>query len=338
MAEDKDGGLRVAVVIPCFKVRGQILAVLDGIGPEVSDIFVVDDRCPEASGDLVQRTCRDPRVRVLRHEVNQGVGGATLTGYRAAVDAGCDVVVKMDGDGQMDPRYLRALVAPIADRAADYTKGNRFHSADYVSSMPWVRLVGNSALSFVNKAVSGYWHVMDPTNGYTAIHAAALRAIPFAKIDRRYFFESDVLFRLGLSRATVKDIPVPSRYADEISNLRIGRTLIEFPGKYMARLAKRLAYAYFIRDFNVGTVWILVSAICFLFSVTFGGYHWWRSIALGEPATAGTVMLAAMPFILGFQALIGAVQFDVSNTPSIPLQAKTPVLDFGREPATTGKR
>jgi len=214
---------RIAVVIPCFKVRDHVLGVIAAMPPEVERIYVVDDACPEGTGAHVEASCRDARVRVLRNESNQGVGGATLRGYEEALADGADFLVKLDGDGQMDPSRIPSLVAPLADGSADYTKGNRFFDLEDVRSMPAIRLVGNAILSFVNKVASGYWDVMDPTNGYTAIHAVVARALPLRKIARDYFFESDMLFRLSVLRAVVVDVPMAARYGDEVSNLRVSK-------------------------------------------------------------------------------------------------------------------
>src|SRR5437899_2197211 len=117
---------QISVVIPCYRVGKQVLDVIAGIGPECTAIFVIDDHCPEQTGRLVERCVTDPRVRVFYHEKNTGVGGAVMTGYRAALEAGADIIVKIDGDGQMDPRLIPQFVAPIARGEADYTKGNRF--------------------------------------------------------------------------------------------------------------------------------------------------------------------------------------------------------------------
>ena len=193
----------IAVVIPCYRVKSRILDVVSGIGPECQAIYVVDDGCPEGSGDHVEAECRDPRVHVLRHERNQGVGAATLTGYQAALDGGAAVIVKLDGDGQMDPTWIPRLVRPIQDGEADYVKGNRFFDLGDLGAMPRARVLGNSLLSFASKLSSGYWNVFDPTNGFTAIHAAVARRLPLAKLSKGYFFESDLLFRLGILRAVV---------------------------------------------------------------------------------------------------------------------------------------
>ena len=310
---------RIAVVIPCFKVRDHVLAVLAAIPPEVDRIYVVDDACPEATGSHVEANCRDPRVHVLRNDTNQGVGGATLRGYEAALADGADFLVKLDGDGQMDPARIVSLVGPLADGSADYTKGNRFFDLEDVRSMPAIRLVGNAILSFVNKVASGYWDVMDPTNGFTAINAVVARALPFRKIARDYFFESDMLFRLSVLRAVVVDVPMPARYGDEVSNLRISRVLLSFPTRYVGRAFKRLFYGYFLRDFNAGTVQLFLGLALFLGGGTFGALRWHESIASGTPATAGTVILAALPVLFGGHLLLSAVNYDIANVPRRPV-------------------
>jgi dolichol-phosphate mannosyltransferase len=310
---------RIAVVVPCFRTRAQILDVLERIGPEVSAIYVVDDACPEETGVHVRANSRDARVRIILNESNLGVGGATLRGYRAALDDHMDIMVKLDGDGQMDPARIPDIVRPLLRGEADYAKGNRFFSLEDLAGMPAIRLFGNSMLSLVNKMSSGYWDLMDPTNGFTALHASVCRALPLDKIARDYFFESDLLFRLATLRAVAVDVPMPATYGAERSNLRIGRVAATFPGRYMVRTAKRVFYSYFLRDFNAGTVQLVLGLALFGFGAIFGGYHWYESIATGIPATSGTIMLAALPVLLGGQLLIGAVNFDIANVPRRPL-------------------
>jgi hypothetical protein len=204
---------------------------------------------------------------------------------------------------------------------ADYTKGNRFFDIELLRAMPRARLFGNSILSLVSKIASGYWNVTDPTNGYTAIHAAVLALLPLSKIDNRFFFESDMLFRLNVTRAVVEDIPLAATYAGETSNLRIGRALLEFPGKYASRFLKRIFYSYFLRDFTAGTVAILGGALLTISGGLFGAWHWYLSGATGQPATSGEVMLSALPVLVGFQLLISAVNFDIGNVPTVALHS-----------------
>jgi len=316
----------IAVVIPSYRVKRHVLGVIDAIPPLVTRIYVVDDCCPEQSGRFVEENCTDSRVRVVYHSVNQGVGGATLSGYKAAYEEGADVVVKVDGDGQMDPLLIPHFVEPILKGQADYTKGNRFFDPRYLSAMPRVRLFGNLVLSFVSKLSSGYWDIMDPTNGYTALSARMYPLLSAERIERRYFFESDMLFRLGLAQAVVRDVPMRPVYGDETSSLSIRKTALEFPAKHISRFIKRVAYHYFVRDFNIGSIQLVVGLVLLLFGITFGSITWYRLAGVAT-ASSGTVMLAALPVIVGFQSLMAAVQFDILRIPRLPVHPRLAQLD-----------
>ena len=313
---------RIVVVVPCYRVSRHIVDVLAGMGPEVARVFVVDDACPEHTGDVVERACTDPRVVVIRHGQNKGVGGALVTGYRAALADGAEIVVKVDGDGQMDPAFLPTLVRPILAGRADYAKGNRFYDLESLRAMPRMRLFGNAMLSLVSKVASGYWDIMDPTNGYTAIHRVALAALPLDKIDGGYFFESDMLFRLYTVRAVVRDVPMPARYEDETSSLNIGRVAVSFPVKYLRAACKRFFYSYCLRDFNVATIQFFLAALIGAGGAAFGAFKWIESNQTGTPATSGSVMLAALPVLVAIQLFLSAVNYDVQNVPREPLQQK----------------
>ncbi len=308
----------VAVVIPCFRVSRQILAVLAGLGPVCDRIYVVDDACPEHTGRLVEAECRDARVSVLYHERNQGVGAAVLTGYRAALAGGAEVIVKLDGDGQMDPALIPALVAPIVAGLADYTKGNRFFDLDGLEAMPRLRLLGNTALSFITKFSSGYWDLFDPTNGFTAIHGAVAARLPYSRIARDFFFESDLLFRLNIMSAVVLDIPMRARYGEESSELAPLKILPGFVVRHGANFVKRLFYSYLLRNFSMASVQLLLGIPLVAFGVAFGALQWVAAERAGISASAGTVMVAALPIILGFQFLLFFLSYDMQNVPRIP--------------------
>jgi len=315
---------RIAIVIPCYRASAHILGVLAGIGPEVARIFVVDDGCPEQTGRVVTAGCTDARVQVITHPENCGVGAAMVTGYQAALAQGADIVVKLDGDGQMDPRELARFVAPLIAGTADYAKGNRFFDLALLERMPRPRLFGNALLSLVNKMSSGYWNVMDPTNGYTAIHRAALARLPLSRLSRDYFFESDMLFRLYTIRAVVRDVPMRACYGDEKSNLSVGHVVLAFPGKYLAATLKRLFYAYFLRDFNAGTLQLVLGLALMSGGALFGIGKWFHSTLTGVATSSGAVMLAALPVLIGVQLVLGWLNFDIQNIPTRPLCAREP--------------
>jgi glycosyltransferase involved in cell wall biosynthesis len=313
----------IAVVIPSFKVTRHILGVIDSIGPEVSRIYVVDDRCPDRSGDLVRAKCTDPRVVVLDHEANQGVGGAVITGYRAAIAAGATVIVKVDGDGQMDTALIPSFVAPILAGEADYAKGNRFFNLEQIGAMPPLRLFGNAVLSLMTKLSSGYWDLFDPTNGYTAIHADAARYLPFDKISRRYFFETDMLFRLNTLGAVVVDVPMDAFYGDEVSNLKVSRIVTEFAAKHVRNFLKRLFYNYYLRNMSLASIELPLGLLLILFGAVFGIGHWLQSAHSEVSTPAGTVMLAALPVIMGVQLVLAFLAYDIASVPRRPLHKKT---------------
>lgn len=310
---------RIAVVIPCFRVRQHILDVLGQIEDYVSDIYVIDDCCPEGSGEWVHQQCRDPRVRVIRHAKNKGVGGAVVTGYRAALTGGADIVVKLDGDGQMAPSLIAGLVQPLIEQRADYVKGNRFYNPDDVREMPGIRLFGNAVLSFMAKLSSGYWDIFDPTNGFTAIAAPVLETLPLERLSQRYFFETDMLFRLGILRAVVADFPMKARYGDERSNLRISRILGSFLRGHIRNTVKRFFYNYLLRGFSIATVQVGLGLPLICGGSVFGVWQWYVHAQQNISASSGTVMLAALPVVIGAQLLLSALNYDIQNVPQRPL-------------------
>jgi dolichol-phosphate mannosyltransferase len=306
---------KIAVVIPSYKVTRHILGVIAGIGPEVHRIYVVDDRCPDGSGKLVKAECSDPRVTVIEHAQNQGVGGAVMSGYQAAIDDDMDVIVKVDGDGQMDPALIPSFIAPIVAGEADYTKGNRFFDLEHIRRMPSVRLFGNAMLSLLTKLSSGYWDLFDPTNGYTAIHADCARHLPFDKISKRYFFETDVLFRLNTLNAAVIDVPMDAQYGDEVSNLKISKIVTEFMFKHMRNFSKRIFYNYYLRNMSLASIELPLGLVLLAGGTTYGISHWIDSVRSGVPTTAGTVMLSALPVLMGAQLVLAFLAHDIASVP-----------------------
>lgn len=307
----------IGVVIPCFRVKKHIEAIILELinRNDVQHVIIVDDLCPEKTGRFILDKFLNAKIHVVFNNENLGVGGATIKGYQVAKGLGCEIIVKMDGDGQMDPNDLPKLIRPIKEMRADYTKGNRFFSLNMLEKMPTIRLIGNSGLSIINKISSGYWNIMDPTNGYTAIHSKLLQLIPLNKINERYFFESDMLFRLGSVRAVVRDVPIQARYEDEVSNLNISKTLLIFPMLYFQCFYKRILYLYIVRDINIGTLHLIIGLPFIFFGLVFGLVEWINLAAYGLKASSGTVMMAALPLIIGVQLILAFAHYDVSNVP-----------------------
>ncbi|MBO6519988.1 MAG: glycosyltransferase family 2 protein [Rhodospirillales bacterium] len=316
--------LNVAVVVPCYREKNHILDVLAGIGDDVTTIYVVDDACPDGTGDFVEENAKDPRIKVCRNPANQGVGGATLSGYRAALADGCDIIVKLDGDGQMDPALIHSLIAPIRRHEADYTKGNRLHRRDAARGMPFVRLLGNMGLTLMSKLSSGYWDIMDPTNGFTAIHADVARQLPIDDMAKGYFFESDMLFRLSGLNAVVRDVPMRARYGEEVSHLVVHRVFGPFFFGHLRNTWRRLIDTYFVREVGIASLELILGALLLPAGAFYGAFHWWRSIATGVPATAGTAILSAMPIIVGVQLLLAFIGHDTRRQPTQPIHLTDP--------------
>lgn len=309
---------RIAVVIPAYKVKHHIASVVSGIPDFVERIYVVDDACPDRSGLLVQETVGDDRVTVIFLTANQGVGGAVLAGYQAAIKDGMEIIVKVDGDGQMDAGLIPDFVTPIISGDADYTKGNRFFDLDNIGSMPPVRIFGNAVLSFLTKFSSGYWNLFDPTNGFTAIHADVARHLPFQKISNRYFFETDMLFRLNILRAVVVDVPMDARYGDEVSNLKVHKIFFEFLFCNVRNFYKRIFYNYYLRDISVASVELPFGVLFLLFGTAWGARSWIISAGTGLETSAGNVMLAAMPLLVGVQLILAFIGYDIASVPKRP--------------------
>ncbi len=311
-------GAAIGVVIPAFRVAPQIERVIRGIPPWVTSIIVVEDKSPDDTAARIAQLA-DPRVTLIRHDVNRGVGGAMKSGFEEAIRQHLDVVVKMDGDDQMDPAHLPALVTPLLDGAADVTKANRYSSLGSLRGMPLVRVAGNAGLAFLVKMASGYWNVFDPANGYVAVRGEALARIDIPSLPNRYFFESGLLIELGIQRAVVQDVAIPARYADEHSSLSPARVLFEFPPRLVLGLARRIFWRYFVHDFTVLSVYLLLAIPLLAWGVGFGLSQWFLLQRANQLASAGIVMLAALPIILGAQLLLQAVAHDVQNVPRTPL-------------------
>ena len=304
----------VCVVVPAYNVETHILDVLKTIPAYVDRIIVVED-CAEDNTRALLTTVTDPRVLVLHHEVNQGVGGAMVTGLKRALADGCDLIVKMDGDGQMDPALLSDLLDPLVDDDYAYAKGNRFLNNAKLKEMPPIRLIGNYGLTFLTKLASGFWHVFDPQNGFIAIKGEALKSFDLDRIAKRYFFENDMLVHLNIFGFRVKDVPMPARYGDEHSSMRISHVLLTFPPYLFRRFWYRVYQKHILRDFSPIALFWVSGVPLFLWGIFFGTYTWAKSLIFGQIATTGTVMLSVLPFLLGFQLILQAILLEISESP-----------------------
>jgi dolichol-phosphate mannosyltransferase len=309
----------ISVVIPSYRVTSHILEVIKRIPDSVSHILVIDDACPDQSGRFVEDNCQDPRVTVLRHEQNQGVGGAVLTGFKLAQQFKSDVIIKIDGDGQMDPALADTFAEPILSGEADYVKGNRFFYLDAAESMPVTRRIGNLGLTFISRFSTGYYSTSDPTNGYVAISGPLANNLPIEKLSKRYFFETDLLFRINTLGGVVVEIPHDAFYGEETSHLNASKEFFNFFKKNVSTYFKRLFYQYILRDFNLGSLLLFGGVTLGTAGLLGGIFAAFESWTTGQPRSGGALAILEVQIILSAIFLVGFLNFDVSREPNKPI-------------------
>ncbi len=300
----------IGVCIPAHNEEKFIGAVIKEIPDFVDHILIVDDNSRDKTGDAANAV-RDQRVEVLRNEKNLGVGGATLRGFARALELGCDVLVKMDGDGQMPVECLPALIDAVIDGGYDMAKGNRFLSGKNLERMPRHRIFGNMVSTFFTKMATGYWHIFDPQNGFLALRAESMRKIDTAKIHHGFFFENDMLFHMKLIDARVKDVAIPTIYGEEQSDIKVSHVLMTFPGLLFNRWIKRIYIKYILTDFSPIALFLISGVILFFGGLIFGSVMWIKGVLTQKITTTGTVMLSVLPLIVGFQLLLQSVVMDI---------------------------
>jgi glycosyltransferase involved in cell wall biosynthesis len=305
---------RIAVVVPAYNEARLVGQVLQTLPDFVDHVIAVDDCSTDDTFAAINAT-NHSRVLALRTPQNLGVGGATMLGYEKALELSSDIMVKIDGDGQMQPQYVHLLLDALIEDSYDYAKGNRFLASGSLRQMPRHRLFGNIILTFANKLASGYWHVFDPQNGYTAITADALRRLDLSAVHKRYFFENDMLIALNFNNARVRDVPIPARYADEESKLNPFKAGITFPFLFLPRFCRRIYQKYVLRDFSPIALFLFIGLLLLTWGIGFGAYHWIKSVVTGVATTTGTVMLSVLPLILGFQLILEAIVLDIREAP-----------------------
>jgi len=306
----------ITVVIPCYNVSKHIEDVIRKLPQEVNWVIAVND-CSKDDTEKILSGLKEENKKVIfiNHETNQGVGGAMITGFKKSIELNSDITIKIDGDDQMDSSYIPALIKPIIDNKADYTKGNRFRDFKALRQMPVLRRTGNLGLSFCIKAASGYWNIFDPNNGFVAISNEMLKMININKIHKRYFFESSMLIELYHSDAVIQEIPMKARYGDEVSHLSLTRALFGFPPKLLKAFIRRILLRYFLFDFNIASLYILFGVPLFIAGLVYGIVNYIEYGSSHTPAPTGTVVIPTLLIIMGFQLLLSATSFDISNYP-----------------------
>jgi len=303
-------GKRVAVVVPAYQEELLVADTIRGIPAFVDAIVVVDDRSGDATVERARAT-GDPRVDVIEHEENTGVGGAIVTGYRRCRELGIDVTCVMAADNQMDPDELGSLVGPVARGETDYAKANRLVSGEAWKLIPRSRYLGNAVLSLLTKIASGYWHVADSQAGYTAVSLEALRRLDLERLYRRYGFPNDMLVHLNVQNARVRDVPSRPIYGvGERSGIRVRSVAPRIAWLLFKGFWWRLKEKYVIRDFHplvfFYVLGIVMTVVGFLLGVVVAASR----IVWGNEITTATIVLVALLLVSGTQFTLFAMWFD----------------------------
>ena len=323
----------LAVVIPAYNAALTIAALVDRVPSYVDWIIIVNDASRDNTQKVVEKI-KNPRVFLINHEKNQGVGGAMVTGFKRALDLNADLIAKLDADGQMDPRYLDRFALTAIRYQCDYVKANRFGHIEALPAMPGIRLAGNLLLTFLTKWASGYWNIFDPQNGYVMITRRMIKRLDFTKIDRSYFFENSMLINLNILRAQIGEIYIPAQYGEEISSMRLGRIIKDFPGKLILGYLYRIYQKYIFRSLSPFIFLFTFGILTSLWGCVWGGIAWWKSYLTGTPATTGTVILALLPLLLGWTALLQAFILDIQDAgPCLLFDHDDETLKQENEPA-----
>tara|TARA_R110000751_G_scaffold105046_4_gene200892 strand:+ start:114511 stop:115449 length:939 start_codon:yes stop_codon:yes gene_type:complete len=304
---------KIAVVIPYYNASQHIVSVLVKLPKIIDTIYIIDDCGNQTLPQQVLETFQN--VVYIKNDNNLGVGGATKTGFKAAIADKIDIVVKVDADDQMDTSYIEDLIKPLINNQADYSKGNRFRDFKALKAMPLTRKVGNLGLSFLTKAATGYWNNFDPTNGFFAVKTETLEKLDFDNIANRYYFETSLIAELYFQESRIKDISMPAIYGDEKSSMSVWKMPFVFLPKLFNTFTKRIIKSYFIYDFNMSSIYILFGLPLFLFGLIYGLYTWWFYSSQSIFAPTGTIMLVTLTIIIGFQLLLQAVHYDITKAP-----------------------
>ncbi len=303
---------KIAVVIPYYNASKQIKSVVKKLPDFIDVVYIVDDCGAEP---LPSELGNNEKVVIYKNLRNLGVGGATKEGFNRAIIDEVDIVVKVDADNQMDTGYIKDLVGALIHEKAEYAKGNRFRDFKALNKMPFGRKMGNLVLSFLVKAATGYWNNFDPTNGFFAIEVNTLRHLDFTNISNRYYFETSLIAELYFQEARIYDIAMPAIYGDETSSMSVWKMPFVFLPRLFKTFVKRIIKSYFVYDFNMSSIYILLGIPLFLFGVIYGSYTWWLYSSQDIFAPTGTIMLVTLTIILGFQLLLQAIHYDITKAP-----------------------
>ena len=307
-------GKTIGVVIPAYNEASQIGRVIETMPDFVDEIVIVDDNSKDDTVSVIEEyQLKYPRITLIRHQTNKGVGGAMATAYKYARDRGFDVAVRMDGDGQMAPEDMPALLDPVVDGETDYAKGNRLFTGEAYQKIPKVRYFGNAFLSLFTKIASGYWHIADSQSGYTAINKKALKTIDWDHMYQWYGQPNDVLVRLNVSDFRVRDIPVTPVYdVGEKSGMKIRKVVFTIGWLLVRLFFWRMKEKYVIRDFHPLIFFYLLGLFFYVVMILLfaRGLYLWILNGYIPPINALAIFFS---FMSGSQFTLFAMWFDMES-------------------------
>lgn len=305
-----------AVLVPSFNCSDETLELVDDLIPLGYTVILIDDCCPRQIGALVKEKFSEfwpERLVIVEHELNQGVGGATIAGIEIALKKNCEYMIKFDGDGQFDTGYVAFVRDQLVEGHFDIVKGNRFLVPGGVIKMPMVRRIGNLFLNLLVRLSTGHWNIGDPTNGLVGMTAELASLMQLNKLEKRYAFETSLMGLSSIMGAKVGQIPTLIHHYDGPTSMKPFATVLPLSKCLTKIFFQRIATCYFGRDVNLGSVWLVIFLLSFTVSVGLGYSYWTTNTSLGQPSLPGEVALALLPAIITIQSLIGFLIFDATN-------------------------
>ena len=305
---------RVAAILPCYNEEKLIGKTIETMPKFVDHIIAVDDKSTDKTWKVIQAIAKKNKKVIPVHlEVNQGIGGAYINGFKEALGKNADLIFTMAGDAQCNQDFMPNMIDTLLDNNLDYVKANRFVHLEELKQMPAFRRVGNTIITILTKFSSGYYSIFDSQNGYGVFTRKALEKLPFSHIGRRYDYENTLLIALSIMGAKIKDEPVPAIYGDEVSTIPVFKTTLRALKVVWLGFWKRMYNKYILINFHPIALFLLSGILLFLIGLGFGVFLAADRILFGTSPSTGTVMLSVLPIILGFQLLLTAITMDMNN-------------------------
>ncbi len=306
---------KIGIYVPAYNEEENIESVIKTMPDYVDYILVVDDCSQDKTAEIVTRhAARDKRITLERNKVNRGNGYGARFAYQKLAEMGAEIIAPMAGDGQTEPQYLPRLLDPVVENRCDLAKGNRFLEPAVYKKMPRYRYVGNILVTMLNKFSTGYYSMFDSLNGYYAVTAESLKRIDFDRLGNRYEFENSFWIELNIANVRILDVSIPPIYKNEESKIRLTRVILPTLWVLWKGFLRRIYLKYILYNFSPVGLFFIFGTLLHLFGLAWGIYIAISSIGPASPSTA-TVMIAVVPYILGFQLLLQTIVLDIQHEP-----------------------